>query len=121
MKSLFFVPLLATLALGLPAVDPIQKRQLFGPANVKCGKVAVLFSRGTFEVGANGLTVGPQFTTALQAILPSDTQFWGNDYDNNVVNYLIGGSYNGAKAMKDKAEQYVAKCPGIKLVMAGYR
>jgi cutinase len=125
MHFLLLSSLIYTAVVALPTGDSLDKRQLsnlFGlGGGVKCGKVAVLFSRGTFEFGSNGMTVGPQFTTALQAMLPADTQFWGNDYDNNVVNYLIGGSYQGAKMMKDKAEEYASKCPGTKLVLSGYR
>src|ERR1700753_2945949 len=113
MKFLSVAFILAALTNGLPTGDLVERQlsSLFG-GGVKCGPVAVLFSRGTFEVGSNGMTVGPQFTTAMQAMLPSNTQFWGNDYDNNVVNYMIGGSSNGAKMMKDKAEEYVSTCTG---------
>jgi hypothetical protein len=124
MKGVILLSFLSTLTLGLPTGGYVEKRQLaelLGLGGVKCGKFAVLFSRGTFEFGANGMTVGPQFTTALQTMLPYDTEFWGNDYDNNAINYMIGGSSTGAKVMKDKAEEYVSKCPDIKLVMSGYR
>ena len=78
-------------------------------------------SRGTFEPGQNGITVGPQFTTALQAVLPRDTVFWGNGYNNNVLGYLTGGSVQGSSMMRAKAEEYVKNWPGIQLAMAGYR
>jgi Cutinase len=91
------------------------------PDATRCGPVAVLFSRGTFEVGAQGMAVGSPFTTALQAVLPSGTVFWGNEYNNDVVGYLTGGSIQGSVQMKNKAQEYVDKCPGIKLVLGGYR
>jgi cutinase len=92
----------------------------FLPGGTRCGPVAVLFSRGTFEVGAQGIAVGSPFTTALQTVLPSGTVFWGNEYLNDVVGYLTGGSVQGSVQMKNKAQEYVDKCPGIKLVLGGY-
>lgn len=90
------------------------------PGGTRCGPVAVLFSRGTFEVGAQGMAVGSPFTTALQGVLPAGTVFWGNEYVNDVVGYLTGGSVQGSAQMKKKAEEFVDKCPGIKLVLGGY-
>jgi len=91
-----------------------------GTGKIKCAQVAVLFSRGTFEVGSQGLTVGSPFTTALQAVLPSGTIFWGNEYNNDVIGYLTGGSVQGSSQMKNKAQSFVDNCPSIKLVMGGY-
>ncbi|KAF2670642.1 cutinase [Microthyrium microscopicum] len=118
MKFVLSLGLLA-LATSAAPIEELEKRQLFG-SSTKCGPVAVLFSRGTFEVGQNGMTVGPEFTTALQAVLPSGTVFWGNGYNNDVVGYLTGGSLQGISMMRAQAEEYVKKCPGIKLVLSGY-
>jgi len=113
-----FLPLAVT---ALPTdLVANAKRQLFGSSAVKCGPVAVLFSRGTFEPGTYGITTGSAFTTALQAALPSGTQFWGNEYNNDVFGYLTGGSASGTVAMKNRAQAYVDACPNIKLVMGGY-
>jgi cutinase len=103
---------------ALPTEQDIVGSLLDGAT--KCGPVAVLFSRGTWEFGAQGLAVGSPFTTALQAVLPSGTVFWGNEYNNDVVGYLIGGSPSGSAKMKAKAQEFVEKCPGIKLVLGGY-
>lgn len=94
--------------------------QLFGGLTTTCGPVAVLFARGTFEPGSYGATVGSEFTTALQAVLPFGTQFYGVDYSAGVTGYMTGGGIDGINAMRAKAEAYVSKCPGIKLVMGGY-
>jgi hypothetical protein len=94
--------------------------QLFGLGSTACGPVAVLFARGTFEPGSYGATVGSEFTTSLQATLPSGTQFYGVDYSAGVTGYMTGGGIDGINAMRAKAEAYVSKCPGIKLVLGGY-
>jgi len=124
MKISLLVGLLPLTTVALPT-NPIanSKRQLgglLGGGSVKCGPVAVLFSRGTFEPGAYGITVGSAFTTALQAVLPTGTQFWGNEYDNSVGGYITGGSATGTLAMRNKAQAYVDACPNIKLVLGGY-
>jgi len=129
----FFVTFSAfgLLAAAMPTALPIEQdlateQDLAADAGslesgaVKCGPVAVLFSRGTFEPGSQGMLVGSPFTTALQAVLPSGTVFWGNEYNNDVVGYLTGGSVQGSTMMKNKAQEYVEKCPGIKLVLGGY-
>jgi len=91
-----------------------------GTGKIRCAQVAVLFSRGTFEVGSQGMAVGSPFTSALQAVLPSGTIFWGNEYNNDVIGYLTGGSVQGSSQMKNKAQSFVDNCPSIKLVMGGY-
>jgi Cutinase len=123
MKFLVAYSAFSLLAAAMPTALPSERdlADTLLPDAVRCGPVAVLFSRGTFEVGANGLTVGSPFTTALQTVLPSGTVFWGNEYNNDVIGYLTGGSVQGSSQMKNKAQEYVEKCPGIKLVLGGYR
>jgi cutinase len=120
MKFLIASSAFSLLAAAMPTALP-SEQDLASDSAVRCGPVAVLFSRGTFEVGAQGIAVGSPFTTALQAVLPSGTVFWGNEYNNDVVGYLTGGSSSGSIALKNKALEFVDKCPGIKLVLGGYR
>jgi cutinase len=110
MKLTLLLPTLFLRATALP--------QLFG-GTTSCGPVAVLFARGTFEPGSYGATVGSEFTTALQAILPFGSQFYGVDYSAGVTGYMTGGGLDGITAMRAKAESFMSKCPGIKLVMGG--
>jgi cutinase len=102
-------------------LDDLVKRQLFGGGQVSCGPVAVIYCKGTFEPTGYGIVVGNQFTAGLQAVLPRGTQFHSVDYSNGVVGYLTGGALDGISTMKSLAESYSSKCPGIKIVMSGYR
>jgi hypothetical protein len=97
----------------------LEKRQLGG--GVSCGPIAVIYCKGTFEPTGYGIVVGNQFTVGLQAVLPRGTQFHSVYYSNGVVGYLTGGALDGISAMKSLAESYASKCPGIKIVMSGYR
>ena len=94
-------------------------RQLLG--GIQCGPVAAIYCKGTFEPSSNGFVVGNQFQASLRSVLPSGSQFHAVDYSNGVFGYLAGGAPDGIAAMRKLAQDYVAKCPGIKLVMSGYR
>jgi hypothetical protein len=99
----------------------LEKRQLFGGGDISCGPVAAIYCKRTFEPSSNGIVVGNQFQSGLKAVLPSGSQFHAVDYTNGVIGYLSGGVADGITLMRKLAQDYVAKCPGIKLVMSGYR
>lgn len=114
-------------AIAAPVSDvptSIDRRQLFSGlfgSSIECGPVAVIYCKGTIEPGDYGIVVGNQFTGALQAVLPRNTQFSAVDYSNTIGGYLIGGSRSGVREMQRIANEYVQKCPTIKLVLSGYR
>lgn len=67
-----------------------------------CGDVTLIFARGTTETGNVGSSVGPTFYAALESAVGSgsDVLLQGvNDYDANAVEYLEGGSKDGAENM----------------------
>lgn len=126
MKAALALQLFSVLVAALPADTAVAATNEVAAGNAKrawvsCGPVAVIYCKGTFEPTEYGIVVGNQFTTALQAVLPFNTQFSGVGYLNGVVGYLTGGSLQGIWEMQDLAESYVSSCPNIKLVMAGYR
>lgn len=89
---------------------------------VMCPEMAVLFARGTAELGNVGLYTGPSFFTALRNYIngTSTMAVQGVPYPASIGGFLKGGSPLGSGVMAELASKTAAACPNTKIVMAGY-
>nr|GAT47545.1 carbohydrate esterase family 5 protein [Mycena chlorophos] len=132
----FFVTLSTFLALALASPTPVQhwhQTRLTGDTatdfdtivanNGPCADTAVIFARGTFDSGNIGVWVGPQFQSALSALIPS-VAFQGVDptvYAATLEGYLgEDGPDDAAQSLADSVNAYAAICPSSKLVVSGW-
>lgn len=104
-------------AIGLNLLERV-KRQLFG---TKCFPYTLIFARGTTEMGALGITVGPVLTSGVGRKMPNQWKFTGveKDYPADFLgNYCAG--MPGGIAMMRYLEKEVEACPDTKIVLSGY-
>ncbi|KAK2789416.1 hypothetical protein FQN52_006280 [Onygenales sp. PD_12] len=99
--------------------DP-RKRQLFGGSAGGCKPNTLLYARGTGEIGAMGMSVGPKLEDGLSRTQwdvkgVSDADGYPADMAGN--NCL---GLNGGIAMMDLIEQTVQQCPDTNIVVSGY-
>ncbi|KAI7783419.1 cutinase [Diaporthe eres] len=89
---------------------------------VTCPDMAVLFARGTAELGNVGLYTGPSFFTALRNYIngTSTMAVQGVPYPASIGGFLAGGSPLGSGVMADLANKTASACPNTKIIMAGY-
>ncbi|EKG16034.1 Cutinase [Macrophomina phaseolina MS6] len=86
-----------------------------------CKKVSLIFARGTSETGNMGSVVGPPLATNLaSSIGPANLAVQGVKYAASYQGAASGGDADGAKTMAQLANDVVKKCPGTKVVLAGY-
>ncbi|KAJ4423176.1 hypothetical protein N0V82_002170 [Gnomoniopsis sp. IMI 355080] len=91
-------------------------------ANATCPGMAVLFARGTAEIGNVGLFAGPPFFTALRNYINGSTTLavQGIPYPASIPGFLAGGSVFGSGVMALMVNKTAAACPNTKIVLAGY-
>lgn len=114
---------------------------------VTCPDMAVLFARGTAELGTSvillsladdiygsspwlmsnsignvGLYTGPSFFTALRNYIngTSTMAVQGVPYPASIGGFLAGGSPLGSNVMADLANKTASACPNTKIIMSGY-
>jgi hypothetical protein len=120
--STLLTALLPVLAAAAPTAN-LQMRQTTSSDDIlngDCGTVNYIFARGTTEVGNLGTVIGPGFGRALGQRM-GDVAVQGVDYPANVAGFLAGGSNAGADTMAELARQSISQCPGVPIVMSGYR
>ncbi|KAL1881188.1 hypothetical protein Daus18300_001039 [Diaporthe australafricana] len=89
---------------------------------VTCPDMAVLFARGTAELGNVGLYTGPSFFTALRNYIngTSTMAVQGVPYPASIPGFIAGGSPLGSGVMASLANKTASACPNTKIIMAGY-
>ncbi|KAJ0119566.1 cutinase [Diaporthe amygdali] len=89
---------------------------------VTCPDMAVLFARGTAELGNVGLYTGPSFFTALRNYIngTSTMAVQGVPYPASIPGFLAGGSPFGSGVMAALANKTASACPNTKIIMSGY-
>lgn len=115
--------LLATLLPLLSSAALAGKRQFTSSddlLNGGCGDLVYIFARGTTEPGNLGTIIGPGFGRELSSQF-GDVAVQGVEYPAVVAGFLAGGSQEGAATMAALAQQAISQCPGVPIVMSGYR
>lgn len=122
MRTTFLLTaLLPFLAVSSP-ID-LEKRQSTTRndlVNGNCGNLVYIFARGTTEAGNLGTVIGPPFARELTSRF-GNVAVQGVDYPAVVAGFLIGGSREGANTMASLARRAIRQCPGVPIVMSGYR
>ncbi|RYP68988.1 hypothetical protein DL769_005375 [Monosporascus sp. CRB-8-3] len=85
----------------------------------KCGKVVIIFARGTTEPGNVGAVAGPPFFDALTKKVP-DLVVQGVDYAADVGGIIELGDKEGTAKMAELVKKAVSQCPDAAIVMSGY-
>lgn len=83
--------------------------------------VAIIFARGTTEKGNIGISVGPPFSAAIAARLPSlKIAFQGVNYPAEFADMIQWGAV-GADTMAELVRTALRANPRIHIVLSGYR
>jgi cutinase len=104
---------------GTPPAAPAARSEAPVAA---CPGMAIIFARGTKEVGNVGLLTGPPFFQALQTYMNGSTSLaiQGLNYEASVSGFRQGGDPKGIQKMARLTTLTMNACPNTRLVLAGY-
>ncbi|KAL8364822.1 hypothetical protein RB595_003886 [Gaeumannomyces hyphopodioides] len=122
-KSIVSAALMAAAASAHPVmpVEDVKEAGLVARQRGGCADIYVAFARGTTELGALGVVVGPPLSAALRSAAGSkSTEVEGVNYPAAISGFLVGGDPGGSATMAQMVTSKAAACPNTKIVMAGY-